>query len=64
MTFTFATENTRKCYQAPFPIFRTGPGNEANETLYEKKGEIRWWRWGVGGGGGGGEKSGMEGYIG
>ena len=30
MTFTLATENTRKCYQAPFPIFRTGPGNEAS----------------------------------
>ena len=31
ITFTLATENTRKCYQAPFPIFRTGPGNEASE---------------------------------
>ena len=30
MTFTLATENTWKCYQAPFPIFRTGPGNEAS----------------------------------
>ena len=30
MTFILATENIRKCYQAPFPIFRTGPGNEAN----------------------------------
>ena len=29
MTFTLATENIRKCYQAPFLIFRTGPGNEA-----------------------------------
>ena len=29
MTFTLATENTWKWYQAPFPIFRTGPGNEA-----------------------------------
>ena len=30
MTFTLATENTRKCYQAPFPIFRMGPGNGAS----------------------------------
>ena len=33
MTFTLATENTRKCYQAPFPIFRTGPGNEATSYM-------------------------------
>ena len=32
--FTLATENTRKCYQAPFPIFRTGPGNEVGHTVH------------------------------
>ena len=40
MTFTLATENTRKCYQAPFPIFRTGPGNEASPLpLYRTAGD-------------------------
>ena len=29
MTFTLVTENTWKCYQAPFPIYQTRPGNEA-----------------------------------
>ena len=33
MTFTLVTENTRKCCQAPFPIFQTGPGNEATLVL-------------------------------
>ena len=39
MTFTLATENTRKCYQASFPIFRTGLGNDATlvaEIRYNK----------------------------
>ena len=31
--FTLATENTRKYYQAPILIFRTGPGNEASSGL-------------------------------
>ena len=29
MMFILVTENTQKCYQAPFPIFRAGLGNEA-----------------------------------
>ena len=28
MTFTLATGNTQKCYQAPFPGFWMGPGNK------------------------------------
>ena len=33
MTFTLVTENTRKYYQAPFPIFRAGPGDEATHDF-------------------------------
>ena len=33
MTFALVTENTRKYYQAPFLIFRAGPGDEATHDF-------------------------------